>query len=102
VSGRTALVAGSTGLVGQELLRQLAAAPGYDRVSALTRRPLGASHGDRVREVTVDFERLEAASDALAADHVYCALGTTSREFTRAPRAVPGPSQPLAPGDRTH
>ena len=80
MTGTTALVAGSTGLVGQELLRQLAAATGYGRVVALTRRPLATSYGDRVREVVVDFERLDAASDALAADHVYCALGTTIRK----------------------
>jgi uncharacterized protein YbjT (DUF2867 family) len=72
-------VAGSTGLVGRELLRQLARSTAYDRVAALTRRPLGPSAGDRVREVTVDFERLHAAGDALAADHVFCALGTTIR-----------------------
>jgi len=79
MTGAAALVAGSTGLVGRELLRQLAAAPAYGRVTALTRRLLGGASGDRVREVVADFERLDAAGDALAADHVYCALGTTIR-----------------------
>jgi uncharacterized protein YbjT (DUF2867 family) len=80
VSARTALVAGSTGLVGRELLRQLAETPGYERVSALTRRPLDARLGDRVREATVDFAHLDSAGNVLAADHVYCTLGTTIRK----------------------
>lgn len=80
MSASTALVAGSTGLVGRELLRRLAETPGYDRVSALTRRPLGTPLGDRVREAVVDFEHLDPAGDVLAADHVYCALGTTIRK----------------------
>jgi uncharacterized protein YbjT (DUF2867 family) len=48
-------------------------------VTALTRRALGTPLGDRVQEAVVDFERLDAAGDVLAADHVYCALGTTIR-----------------------
>jgi uncharacterized protein YbjT (DUF2867 family) len=79
VTEPTALVAGSTGLVGRELLRQLAAAPAYGRVVALTRRPTGHADGGRLRDVVVDFERLGDAGDALAADHVFCALGTTIR-----------------------
>lgn len=78
--GRTALVAGATGLVGGAVLRRLATEPGYARVVALTRRALGRSYGDRVGETLIDFEGLATAGASVAADHVYCALGTTIRQ----------------------
>jgi uncharacterized protein YbjT (DUF2867 family) len=76
-ASRTALVAGATGLVGGELVRQLAAHGGYARVTALVRRP--ADLPDTVVPLTADFERLEDVADQLAAGHVFCALGTTIR-----------------------
>lgn len=77
-SGRTALVAGATGLVGSEILRQLAADQGYTGVRALVRRvPTGLPA--RVTPVMADFERLEQVAATLGADHVFCALGTTIR-----------------------
>jgi uncharacterized protein YbjT (DUF2867 family) len=76
---RTALLAGASGLVGGELLRLLAAHPGYARVTVLARRDLGeAVRAGRVRQVLLeDFAQLESLGATLAADHVYCALGTT-------------------------
>jgi uncharacterized protein YbjT (DUF2867 family) len=76
---RTALVAGATGLVGSVLLRQLAADAGWSRVSALVRRPAGLDD-QRVCEVLVDYEELEAAVAHMQATHVFCALGTTLRK----------------------
>ncbi|HUG40183.1 MAG TPA: NAD(P)H-binding protein [Longimicrobiales bacterium] len=76
-----ALVAGATGLVGGQLLRQLADDPRYHAVTALVRRPLPpALRRERVRQVTVDYDRLADRAADLAADHVFCALGTTIRD----------------------
>lgn len=75
---RRALVAGATGLVGRLLLDELFACVAYDRVTALTRSPLGASH-PKLAVVLVDFSRLADAGSALAADDVFCCLGTTMR-----------------------
>ena len=76
-----AIVAGATGLVGRELIRQLAADGHWREVRALVRRTLPAelSH-PRVVSVLVDYDRLEPAPDWAAADHVFCALGTTLRQ----------------------
>ena len=79
-AGRSALVVGATGLVGRELGRQLAAEPGFARVVALARRPLDEGSGSGVETVIADFDRLEASRDALAASHVFCALGTTIKQ----------------------
>lgn len=74
---RTALIAGSTGLVGQSLLHKLLDSRDYDRVIAVTRRSLGISH-PKLANPTSDFEHLGALGAQLAADDVYCCLGTTT------------------------
>jgi len=81
MSGLTAIVAGATGLVGGECLRQLLACPRYERVIVVTRRELGAAaRHDKLREVVVEFDRLGEAKARLRGDHVFCALGTTIRK----------------------
>jgi uncharacterized protein YbjT (DUF2867 family) len=81
MSGLTAILAGATGLVGGECLRQLLASPRYERVIVVTRRELGAAaRHDKLREVVVEFDRLGDAKARLRGDHVFCALGTTIRK----------------------
>lgn len=76
-----AVVAGATGLVGRDLVRQLATDGGWREVRALTRRELPVGMGDpRVVPVQVDYERLGPAPTWMEADHVFCALGTTMRQ----------------------
>ena len=75
-SGRSAVVAGGTGLVGASLLPQLGANEGYTRVTSLVRREVSAPLGVTSHEV--DFEQL----DTLAlpqVDDAFCCLGTTRR-----------------------
>lgn len=81
MSGRTVVLAGATGLVGRECLRQLAAESDVAEVRALTRRPLPeAERLPRVTEVLVDFENLDRTPSLLGAHQVICALGTTIRK----------------------
>lgn len=74
---RTALIAGSTGLIGSSLLQQLLDSRDYDRVVAVTRRPLSVSH-PKLSNPTSDFEHLGTLGRQLAVDDVYCCLGTTT------------------------
>jgi uncharacterized protein YbjT (DUF2867 family) len=73
---RTALVAGPTGLVGRLLVDRLLANPEYARVIVLTRRSLGRADPKLV-EVQTDSGNLSKLGDQLAADDVFCCLGTT-------------------------
>jgi uncharacterized protein YbjT (DUF2867 family) len=73
---RTALVAGPTGLVGRHLVDRLLASPDYARVTVLTRRPIGRADPKLV-EVQTDFGDLKKIGARLAADDVFCCLGTT-------------------------
>ncbi|MGB3180518.1 MAG: oxidoreductase [Cyclobacteriaceae bacterium] len=77
--GKTALIAGSTGLIGSHLLQQLLADPVYDQIIAVTRRPLQESH-PKLREEIVDFDHLDSAGNKLEADDVFCCLGTTRKK----------------------
>jgi uncharacterized protein YbjT (DUF2867 family) len=76
-----AVVAGATGLVGEVLVRQLAADPHWREVRALVRRtPDPELKGPAVVAVPVDYTRLEPAPAWAAADQIFCALGTTMRQ----------------------
>ena len=76
-----AILAGATGLVGGECLRQLLASPRYERVVVVTRRALDpALEHDKLRVVVTEFERLGDVRSRLRGDHVFCALGTTIRK----------------------
>lgn len=73
---RTAIVVGSTGLVGGHLLDRLAEDLTWDRVVSLARRRSGRRG---IEERVVEFDRLDEGG-AIACDDVFCALGTTIRK----------------------
>lgn len=74
---KTALLLGASGLVGGHLLRQLLESPHYDRVVALSRRPLDLQH-PKLTQAILDFDRPDAA--LVRGDDLFCALGTTLRK----------------------
>ncbi len=73
---KTALIAGSTGLIGKQLLGYLLDSDRYGKVIAITRSRLEISHSKLV-EVQVDFSKLIQVKDQLLADDIFCCLGTT-------------------------
>ena len=73
-SMKTALIAGATGLVGSHLLPLLLSGDRYEKVIAITRKPLP----EHPRLVQKTLNMGESASyDSFHADDVYCCLGTT-------------------------
>jgi len=75
------VVAGATGLVGQALVRRLAADSDWREVRALTRRALPPGlAGPTVVPTQVDYSHLDPPPPWAAADHIFCALGTTMRQ----------------------
>lgn len=71
---KTALVAGATGLIGQQLIKRLLNSGVYSRIKVLSRRPLNIEDS-RIVTLITDFSNL--ASLDLRADDAYCCLGTT-------------------------
>lgn len=74
---KTALIAGATGLVGQQLLELLKDQTLYSKIKVLTRHQI--DQGDpRVEQVVLaDFDQLDQVKNHLQADDIYCCLGTT-------------------------
>jgi uncharacterized protein YbjT (DUF2867 family) len=72
------LLAGASGMVGREVLRQALADPRIGGIVAPTRRPLAADA--KLRNPVVDFDDLPADAAWWEADAVICTLGTTIRE----------------------
>lgn len=80
MAGKTALIAGATGLVGTELLQILLNGEEYEKVIAIVRRPLDNKH-PKLEEKIVNFDRLgEEDPELFAVDDVFCCLGTTIKK----------------------
>ena len=75
---KTALLAGSTGLIGSQLLELLLSDNKYSKIIALSRTPLLISDPKLVYLV-IDLKNLSSHASELKADDVFCCLGTTMR-----------------------
>lgn len=72
---KTALIAGSTGLIGGQLLRLLLNSDQYEKVIALTRQPL-SPHAKLV-EIAIQKDSFVTLDPTWRVDDVFCCLGTT-------------------------
>jgi len=77
--GKIALIAGATGLVGRELVRLLLSDPYYDKVKVVARKSTEIKD-NRLEEIIIEFDELEAHAKDLSATHYYVTLGTTMRK----------------------
>lgn len=77
---RTALIAGATGLVGHELVRQILAGSTFQSITILTRKELPYSD-ERIKTIFVpDFDKLDEHEAAFNVTDVFCCLGTTRKQ----------------------
>ena len=77
---KTAIIAGSSGLVGKSLLNLLLEDPNYCQVISIVRQASGISH-PRLQEFVINFnEMAEALKPIKNGDDVYCCLGTTMKK----------------------
>lgn len=75
---KTALLFGASGLVGGNLLSILLGHRAYGQVIAVVRRELPLRH-PQLTQLIGDIDTLPAQADALAAEDVFIALGTTRK-----------------------
>lgn len=71
-----AIIAGATGLVGNNLLHLLLEHPDYTKVTALVRKKIPLQH-PKLKQLVLDFDKLEDYRNDIRGDAVFCALGTT-------------------------
>ena len=76
---RTALLLGSTGLVGGHVLQLLAKDDRWSRVVTLGRRAMEPVARKHVHHV-IDFDNMDGHAEHFACDGVFCCLGTTIKK----------------------
>lgn len=72
------MIAGATGLIGQQLLQELLADKAVLEVHAFVRRPLAFTH-DKLRQHVQDLSRLDQLQPGFTVDTAFNCLGTTIR-----------------------
>lgn len=77
MSAKTALIVGSSGMIGELLTQRLLNDDFYTEIKTLVRKPSDNKH-PKLTEIVVDFERIDAS--LIQADHVFCTLGTTIKK----------------------
>jgi uncharacterized protein YbjT (DUF2867 family) len=73
---KTALVIGATGLIGRSLVFELLKSPLYSKVTVFSRKDMVIKH-EKFVQVLIDFDQLENYSNEIAADDIFCCLGST-------------------------
>ncbi len=76
---KTAIVLGSTGLVGNLITLKLLEDSRYNKVKVFVRRSLHLKHL-KLEEHIVDFDKIELWKEYLTGDELYSALGTTIKK----------------------
>lgn len=78
--GKTALIAGSTGLTGRLLLRKLLADQAYEKVFSIVRTNTDEKNPKLV-ELIIDFNQFPfSLQDIKQVDDIFCCLGTTMKK----------------------
>lgn len=75
----TAIIIGSTGLVGSQLLKQIVKDERFSKVKVFVRRKTDITH-PKIEEFIVDFDNIIEWSDLLKGDLLFSTLGTTLKK----------------------
>jgi len=81
---KTALVFGSTGLIGSYLVQSLRKSNAYDKI-VIFQRKAAATLDPKTQYVQLDFDKLTEYSNLIKGDDVFCCLGTTMRKARSKP-----------------
>src|SRR5688500_17696325 len=73
---KQAVILGSTGLIGKELLLRLVEEPTYSKIYVVGRRAPAFQHPKLETEI-LPLDRLHESTSLPLAHHVFCCLGTT-------------------------
>ena len=76
---KTALIIGSTGLIGSELLNLLLESSQYAKVITFVKRDTGIKHPKLTQHI-IDFDKPETYKDLVVGDDFFCTIGTTIKK----------------------
>ncbi len=73
---KTALIIGSTGLIGSHLLKLLLESNDYIKVITFVKRDTGIKH-QKLTQHIIDFDKPETYKELVVGDDFFCTIGTT-------------------------
>ncbi|WP_188051686.1 NAD(P)H-binding protein [Flavobacterium sp. GP15] len=76
---KTALVIGSTGLIGSYLLTELLESDQYSHVITFSKRDTGIKH-PKLKQHIIDFDQPESYKELVVGDDFFCTIGTTIKQ----------------------
>jgi uncharacterized protein YbjT (DUF2867 family) len=76
---KTALIIGSTGLIGSELLNLLLDSNDYLKVITFVKRDTGIKHRKLTQHI-IDFDKPETYKELVVGDDFFCTIGTTIKK----------------------
>ena len=76
---KTALIIGSTGLIGSELLNLLLDSNDYLKVITFVKRDTGIKHPKLTQHI-IDFNKPETYKELIVGDDFFCTIGTTIKK----------------------
>lgn len=76
---KTALIIGSTGLIGGQLLDLLLESDRYEKVIALVKRSTEKTH-PKLQEFNIDFDTPDSYKHLVKGDDLFCTIGTTIKK----------------------
>jgi len=76
---KTALIIGSTGLIGSQLLDLLLESQEYDKVITFVKRDSGIQH-PKLKQHIIDFDKPETYKELVVGDDFFCSIGTTIKK----------------------
>jgi len=76
---KSALIIGSTGLIGSKLLDLLLESQDYEKVVTFVKRDAGIQHPKLTQHI-IDFDKPETYKDLVTGDDFFCTIGTTIKK----------------------
>jgi uncharacterized protein YbjT (DUF2867 family) len=76
---KTALIAGSSGLIGKQLIQKLIESDQYKLIYSISRKQ-SATADPKLKEIVTDFDHLSELKFEESVDDVFCTLGTTIKK----------------------
>lgn len=76
---KKAILAGASGAIGSSLLQQLLSNTSYKEVLVLVRKELDVKN-PKLKQIVLDFDKLDDYASQITGDVVFCCLGTTKSE----------------------
>jgi uncharacterized protein YbjT (DUF2867 family) len=76
---KTAIILGSTGLVGSSLLNQILDDSRFEKIKLLLRAPISIEH-HKIEQIIINFDEPDSYKSKVIGDVLFCAFGTTLKK----------------------